>query len=94
MVLSAQLGVDNPYPEWCPYPLGDTYRMLIACQSLLKSLDMGQNAGTIQFKTMQKLQSHYSNFHHTLPEGTGWTTIADGRGTTTFTGSPTYSYWF
>jgi hypothetical protein len=94
LVLSARLGVDNPYPERRPYPVGDSFGMLIACQSLLKSLDGGRNTGTIQFETMRKLRSHYANFYHTLPEGTGWTTIADGRGTTTFTGSPTYSYWF
>lgn len=53
MVLSAQLGVDNPYPKRQPYLVEDTFGMLIICQSLLKSLDVGWNAGTIQFETMQ-----------------------------------------
>jgi hypothetical protein len=48
-----------------------------------------------QYETTQKLWSHYSNFHHTLPDGTGLSTIAgDGRGSSTFTGSPTYGYCF
>jgi hypothetical protein len=73
----------------------DSFRMLITCQSLLRSLDAGQNAETIQFETMRKLRAHYSNYFHTRPtRGTGWTTIADGRGPSTFTGSMTYSFWF
>jgi len=91
---SARLGLDQPYPERKPFGVGDTFGMLIACQSLLRSLDAGRNTGTIQYETMRKLRSHYSNFYHTLPDGTGLTTIADGRGSSTFTGSPTYSYWF
>lgn len=43
---------------------------------------------------MRKLRSHYSNFFHTLAGDTGWTTITDGRGTSTFTGSATYGFWF
>ena len=92
--LSARLGVDNPYPKCTTFPVDDSFGMLIACESLLRSLDLGVNTKTIQFETMRKLRSHYSNFYHTLPHGTGWTTIADGRGTATFTESPTYSYWF
>lgn len=92
--LSARLGVDDPYPDRAPFAVEDSFGMLIACQSLLRSKDPGRNTDTIQFETMRKLRSHYSNFFHTLPGGTGWTTIADGRGTSTFTGSVTYSFWF
>ena len=74
--------------------MNDSFGMLLACQSLLRSLDPGKNADTVQYETMRKLRSHYSNFYHTLPGGTGLTTIADGRGTSTFTASPTYSFWF
>jgi hypothetical protein len=92
--VSARLGVDHPYPERHPFEVDDSFGMLIACQSLLRSLDPGKNTDTIQFETMRKLRSHYSNFYHTLPMGTGWTMITGGRGTSTFTGSPTYSFWF
>lgn len=92
--LSARLGIDDPYPERRTFPVTDSFGMLVACQSLLRSLDLGINTRTIQFETMRKLRSHYSNYYHTLPNGTGLTTIADGRGTATFTGSPTYCYWF
>jgi hypothetical protein len=88
------LGLDIIYPDRKPFPVEDSFGMVIACQSLLRSLDGGRNTSTIQFETMRKLRSHYSNFYHTLPDGTGFTTVADGRGTSTFTGSPTYSYWF
>jgi hypothetical protein len=72
----------------------DSFGMAIACQTLLRSLDGGKNAATIQFETMRKLRGHYSNFHHTLPNGTGLSTIADRRGSSTFNGSSTYGYWF
>ena len=94
LALSERLGIDNPYPERKPFPVEDTFGMLIACQSLLRSLDAGVNTRTIQFETMRKLRTHYSNYHHTLPDGTGWTTIADGRGTSTFTTSTTYGFWY
>ena len=90
----ARLGIDQPYPDRAPFVVADTFGMMIACRSLLRSLDAGKNSDTIHVETMRKLRSHYSNFHHTLPGGTGWTTIADGKGTATFTGSPTYSFWF
>jgi hypothetical protein len=89
-----RLGLDMPYPERHAFPMEDSFGMAIACQTLLRSLDGGRNAATIQFETMRKLRSHYSNFHHTLPDGTGLSTIVEGRGSSTFTGSPTYSYWF
>jgi hypothetical protein len=93
--LCARLGIDHPYPERRPFEVNDSFGMLLACQSLLRSLvDPGKNADTVQYETMRKLRSHYSNFYHTLPGGTGLTTIADGRGTSTFTASPTYSFWF
>ena len=89
-----RLGLDMPYPERCAFPMEDSFGMAIACQTPLRSLDGGKNAATIQFETMRKLRGHYSNFHHTLPNGTGLSTIADGRWSSTFTGSPTYGYWF
>jgi hypothetical protein len=88
------LGFDHLCPECLPFPVTNSFGMSIACQSLLCSLDSGINTRTIQFETMWKLQAHYSYFYHILPHGTGWTTIADARGTTTFTGSLMYSYWF
>lgn len=94
LTVSERLGIDQPYPNRIPFPVEDTFGMQIACQSLLRSLDAGINTRTIQFETMRRLRAHYSNFYHTLPHGTGMTTIADGRGTATFTTSPTYGYWF
>jgi hypothetical protein len=52
--VSARLGVDHPYPVRHPFEVDDSFGMLIACQSLLRSLDPGRNTDTIQFETMQK----------------------------------------
>jgi hypothetical protein len=62
---------------------------------LLRSLDRGANANTIQYETMRGLRSHYSNFIHTVPKGSGYASIGEGsRGEMFFSNSPTNSYWF
>jgi hypothetical protein len=62
---------------------------------LLRSLDRGVNANTIQYETMRGLRSHYSNFTHDVPGGTGYASIGEGsRGGTFFFKSSTNSYWF
>jgi len=68
--------------------------MGLACMSLLCLMDAGINTETIQFETVRKMRSHFSNFCHTTPQGTGMATISDSRGTTFFLQSPSNSYWF
>jgi hypothetical protein len=36
---------------------------------LVRSRDKGKNSKTIQFETMRKMRSHFSNFYHTTPAG-------------------------
>jgi len=57
-------------------------------------MDAGINTETIQFETVRKMRSHFSNFCHTTPQGTGMATISDSRGRTFFSQSPSNSYWF
>jgi hypothetical protein len=52
----ARLGVDQLYPERGPFEIGDLFGMMIACQSLLRSLAPGKNTDMIQFETMRKLR--------------------------------------
>jgi hypothetical protein len=95
MGLSEMLALENPYPERGPYPQEDSFGMKIACLLLLRSLDAGINADTIQYETMRGLRSHYSNFIHTVPGGAGYASIGDdSRSGTFFSNSPTNSYWF
>lgn len=92
--LSERLGIQEPYPPRGPYPERDIFGMRLACMSLLRSMDTGVNTETIQFETVRKLRSHFSNFCHATPEGTGAATVSDSRGATFFSMSPSNSYWF
>ena len=44
-----------------PYPIRDLFGIAMACCMLQRSLDLGVNAPTIQFGTMQKLRSAFHN---------------------------------
>jgi hypothetical protein len=95
MGLSEMLGVKDPYPEKIPYPEEDSFGMKVVCMMLIRSLDQGVNAKTIQYETLRGLRSHFSNFAHTMPGGAGYATIGDdSRGATFFSNSPTNCYWF
>jgi hypothetical protein len=62
-------GIPNAHPLRGPYPLDDTFGMKQASCILVRSLDRGKNSKTIQFETMRKMRSHFSNFYHTTPGG-------------------------
>ena len=67
------LGVDKPYPSRNPFPVSDSFGMLVASSILIRSLDEGRNAANVQFETIRKLRSHYSKFYHTLTSTVGST---------------------
>eukprot|EP00978_Attheya_sp_CCMP212_P014301 scaffold36374_cov58-Attheya_sp.AAC.7 len=72
---SELLGTDGGgYPKRGPFPVDDVFGMEIAAHHLLRSLDAGRNAKTIQFQTMRHVRSHYANFFHTTPMGVGLAT--------------------
>jgi len=94
MGLSERLGIGDPFPSQGPFPEADSSGMQLACMCLLRSLDAGINTDTIQFETMRKLRSCFSNLVHTTPSGVGMTTVSDDRGTSFFTSSPANGPWF
>jgi hypothetical protein len=95
MELSEMLGLDSPYPERGPFPEEDTSGMRVACMMLMRSLERGKNASTIQYETMRGLRSHFSNFIHTVPNGVLLSMVSeDSRGRAFFSNSPTNGYWF
>jgi hypothetical protein len=94
--VAAQLGIEDPYgvPRG-PFPLADTWGMRAACASLVRSLDPGINAATIQHGTMRKMRSHYSNYMHTTPGALGAASLAaEKKSTQRFTTSMTYGLWY
>ena len=91
---NAKLGLQNPYPQRGPFAEEDSFGMGLACACLIRSMDAGNNADTIQFETMRKLRSHYANFVHTTPNGTGMAAMSGDSSSTFFSNSASNSYWF
>jgi len=77
-----------------PYPVKDSFGMGVAAMMLMRSLDTGKNAKTIQNETMRKLWGHYSNFVHTIPEGVGASTTSSEGASSSISLSKTNGYWF
>ena len=92
---AAMFGVDDPLPRHPPFPLSDSSGMLLACTILMKSLDKGRNSAFVQFETIRKLRSAYSNSIHALPGGTESATLMEGSSQELVrSNSPSNSLWF
>ena len=84
----------NGLPSRGPYPHDDVWGMNIACGILLKSLDKGRNAELVQYETIRRLRSMYSNFVHTCAEGSGASFVSDNGTGSVISNSPTNSLFF
>jgi hypothetical protein len=88
------LGVErDAYPQRGPFPREDLWGMRAACAILIRSLDKGINAATIQYETMRKLRSHIANFAHTCPGGIGDRFMGEEGAAGAVSYSPTNSEW-
>jgi hypothetical protein len=88
------LNADDAYPPRGPFKLGDEVGMKLACCMLVRSLNAGKNARTIQFDTMRKLRSHISNYSHACPGGSGATFVGEDSNASTLSHAVTNSPWF
>lgn len=66
----SELGIHEPFGahQRGPHPPRDTFGMVAAIAFLQRSLGRGRNAVHIQFDTVRKLRTVYSNFHTTTPQ--------------------------
>ena len=55
------MGLISILPEMGPFPLEDTQGMSLAVSMLKRSLDKGIYQATVQFETVRKTRSAYSN---------------------------------
>ena len=67
---SALVGLDPPYPPLGPWEVKDTVGFGVAVQMLIRSLDNGKRTSNVQFDTVRKLVSGYSNCFHASATGT------------------------
>jgi hypothetical protein len=89
-----QIGDENPYPKRGPWAAVDVFGYNTACAMLMRSLDVGKQAATIQYETLRKMRSCVSNFVHAMTGGMGASFISDDGSTAAMTHSPTNSPWF
>ena len=64
--VGAQLCLDSILPMMGSFPVGDPQGMGIAVCMLQRSLDKGRYQHTLQFETVRKLRSAYSNIWNCL----------------------------
>jgi hypothetical protein len=88
------MSVDEAYPRRGPFGLEDGMGMKLACGMLMRSLNEGKNAKTIQFDTMRKLRSHMSNYSHACPDGVGATFVGEDSNASTLSHAVTNTPWF
>ena len=89
------MGLEEPLPPRGPCPIVDEQGLNVACLMLMKTMNQGRNSRHIQFETARKVRSAVSNFYHTLPGGTGLSTVGHGeRGGLFFSASTTNSHWY
>ena len=88
------LGIESVMPALGPFPLKDNVGMGIAATMLWRSLDRGVRAETIQFGTMRRLRSAYSNAFNSSPEMSGMAVMAHETRRIYQTECPTYGSWF
>jgi hypothetical protein len=93
--IALSIGIKDPFPRMGPYPLEDTFGMKAACVMLIKSLDTGKYSATVQFSTMRKMRSTFSNIYHASVEGySSASVLAKDTRKLLVTKCPTYGPWF
>ena len=92
--LGALVGLVNLFPAMGPFPLEDTQGMGIAVCMLERSLDKGRYRNTLQFETVRKLRSAFSNIWHASRQTLTTSVMARDLKKTYVTSCPIYGLWF
>ena len=87
-------GLSNSFSSMGLFPIESSWGMKEVCILLHRSLDSGKNDITIQFSTMRKLRSGFSNAFHASKHSSGLVIMAQDARKTVVTDSPTYGIWF
>ena len=91
----AMLGVSwNAMTRRGPFRQADDWGVHVACGMVLRSLDPGRNAPHLQYDTVRKMRSFYSNYAHTCPGGTGANFMSTEGTSARVSNSVSNSDWF
>ena len=77
-----------------PFELIDAWRMSVAIIILERSLAKGKNSETIQFNTVRKFRSAFSNCWNSSEQVSNHSVMAKERSKVYVIDCPTYSLWF
>ena len=92
--ISVDLGLESIFPEMWPFVLEDILGMGIATCLLRWSLNRGKYRETLQFETVRKLRSAYSNIWYSSRATLATRIMAWDFWKTYVTSCPTYSLWY
>jgi len=92
--LGSVLGFPGIVPELGPFPVEDSVGMKLAMAMVLKSLDPGINAATVQFDTVRQFRSAFSNAYGASPLQRQVSLFASAHKKMHGTSSPSDSEWF
>ena len=91
--ISVDLGLENLFTEMGPFALEDNLGMGIVTCLLRRSLDSDKYRETLQFETVRKLRSVYSNIWHSSRATLTTSVMARDVRKTYITSYPAYSLW-
>lgn len=93
---SQALGTESQaLPPRGPVPVKDLWGMNLACTILLESLKPGRNSDRLQFTSIRKLRSSYSNYVHTCEGGVRGSFLSGGGMQSGYmTNSAGHHFWF
>jgi len=92
--LGHTLGFAGVVPDLGPFPLEDSVGMKLAMAMVLKSLDPGINAATVQFDTVRQFRSAFSNAYGAGPLQLQVSLFSSAHKKMHGTSSPSDSEWF
>ena len=81
-------------PQRGPYRVADDWGVHVACAMVLRSLDVGRNSTHIQYDTVRKLRSFFSNLSHSSLNGTGYNFVSNEGTSARVSHSVTNGIWF
>ena len=88
------LGDLTPLPPKGPWDSGDTFGLRLALTLLLRSLDKGNYTKNVQFETVRKVRSAFSNYIHASYGGIESSFIADEGRVQAVTNAASNCLWF